>query len=230
MMKKCLSSTELSAFAAVCMVIDHFAAAFVGNGLLGYVMRSIGRMAFPIFLFLLTEGIKHTSSKPRYLARLALFAAVSELPFDILFYKTAFYPQHQNTIFTLFIAAVALISAEKRSESPKTAFFALACALLAADILRVDGGSPAVLMALFFGGGFFERLTALAVFSVMNNLFAGYPPITGYYIWNMAALLPISMYNGERGVEFLPAKIRKWGFYLFYPLHLAALAAIGKLF
>ncbi|MBP0980785.1 MAG: hypothetical protein J5968_01150, partial [Oscillospiraceae bacterium] len=47
-------------------------------------------------------------------------------------------------------------------------------------------------------------------------------------IWNMAALPLILCYNGKRGGENCPKPIRKWGFYIFYPLHLAALATIVR--
>lgn len=229
MMRKGLSSTALSVFAAGCMVTDHFAAAFIDDAKLYILMRSVGRMAFPIFLFLLTEGIKHTSSKPRYLARLAVFAVVSELPFDLLFYQTGFYPEHQNTLFTLTICAIMLMLLEKYRESPHKAFLSLAMCAAATELLRADGGALAVFLAVFICGSVYSRAAALLAFSVINNISSRNAALTGVYIWNMAALLPIAAYDGRRGGEILPAKMRKWAFYVFYPLHLAALVIIREM-
>lgn len=228
-MKKCLSSTALSLIAASAMLADHAAAVFLSDSAVYSPMRAIGRITFPIFLFLLIEGVEHTSSKPRYLARLAVFAVISELPFDLLFYKTAFYPQHQNTMFTLLICAAMLMLRKRFENEPILVFASFAACAVLADIMRVDGGSMAVLLALVFGcGKNFERAGALLLFSLINNLFAGYNILTGLYIWNMAALPLILCYNGKRGGENCPKPIRKWGFYAFYSLHLAAFATIVR--
>lgn len=228
MMKKGFSSTALSILAAVCMVEDHFAAAFLSQTAFYIPLRSIGRMTFPIFLFLLTQGVKHTASKPRYLARLAVFAVISELPFDLLFYRKHFYPYHQNTLFTLAVCAFALMLLEKYKASPAKAMLGFSFCAIAANIFYADGGALAVFLAVFMCGSAYSRAAALFVFSAVNNILSGSNPVNGIYIWNMAALIPISLYNGERGGENWPFLLRKWGFYLFYPLHLTALLLISQ--
>lgn len=226
-MKKCLPSTVLSLIAAATMLADHAAVAFLSDSAAYSPMRAIGRITFPIFLFLLVQGVEHTSSKPHYLVRLAVFAIISELPFNWLFYNTAFYPQHQNTMFTLLICAAMLILLKRFENEPISAFAAFAACAVLADVLRVDGGSMAVLLALVFGcGKSLERAGALLIFSLANNLFAGHNMLTGLYIWNMAALPLIFCHNGERGGDDLPKSLRKWFFYAFYPIHMAALATI----
>ena len=75
----------------------------------------VGRIAFPLFAFLLVEGFLHTRSRFRYAGNLLLFAALSEVPFDLALYGRPFFRMHQNTLFTLFLALLMLILLETAS-------------------------------------------------------------------------------------------------------------------
>jgi hypothetical protein len=142
--KKGISGSTLKLVAIITMLIDHTAATildntlmsrgmrtldysdvqaiqqfYAANGLLigiDQIMRLIGRLAFPIFCFLLVEGMVHTRNKWKYTLRLALFALISEVPFDLAFYAKPFYWGYQNVYFTLLIGLLVLISFDAMRE------------------------------------------------------------------------------------------------------------------
>ena len=116
-----LTGSTLKLFAIITMLIDHTGAAVVGTiiGLgnlrttdyelyrtlstLYRLMRGIGRLAFPVFCFLLVEGFFHTRSVRKYCERLFLFALVSEFPFDFALKPSAVFWNKQNVDFTLLL-------------------------------------------------------------------------------------------------------------------------------
>ena len=106
-----LNSFWLKMIAITTMLIDHVGAVLLPQ----YpILRIIGRIAFPIFCFLLVEGFMHTHDVIRYMTRIGLFALISEIPFDLLFYGRILDGTHQNVFFTLFIGLVMLYYLTKR--------------------------------------------------------------------------------------------------------------------
>ena len=91
-----LSSNILKSIACISMLIDHFGIVFMENNRL---MRVMGRLAFPIFAFLIVQGLFHTSDIRKYIVRLGVFAVVSEIPFDLAMHDTLWYPGAQNIFF-----------------------------------------------------------------------------------------------------------------------------------
>ena len=95
------TSLSLHVIAMASMLCDHLWATVVpGNDWL----TCVGRLAFPIFAFLIVEGYVHTGSLRRYAGRLLLCAILSEVPFDLVMGGTASYPFHQNVLWTFLIA------------------------------------------------------------------------------------------------------------------------------
>lgn len=84
-----MSVFTIKLLALVTMVIDHSAYYLYGSSLIGhglyFAMRTAGRIAFPLYAFLLVNGFEKTSDRGKYLSRLVLFAAVSQLPYTVVF-------------------------------------------------------------------------------------------------------------------------------------------------
>lgn len=185
-----------------------------------FVMRQIiGRLAFPIFCFLLVEGFLHTRSVLKYACRLGIFAVISEVPFDLAFYGTPFFWGYQNIFFTLLIGLLVMIAFRCIAEKLQTRFvlklplyvLALAAGLVAADLLCTDYGARGVL-----------SIMAIYIFRKVKwqQILAGC--VT--FLWEITAplaFIPIGFYNGKRGIKI------KYFFYAFYPIHLFLLYLIA---
>ena len=123
-----LSGSTLKVLAAATMLIDHTAGALLSKNpvelfsiagrtvTLYMVLRTIGRVAFPVFAFLLPEGFVHTRNRKAYGISLFVFALLSEIPWNLLHAGTLFCPS-QNVFFTLFLGFLALCCCERFKEN-----------------------------------------------------------------------------------------------------------------
>lgn len=147
LINKNLSCFHLKIFAAICMIVDHIAVVFLWPSLQLYtILRSIGRMALPIYAFLVVESCNHTKSMEKYFLRLGLFALISEIPFDLAFFnsdKIDFFA-NVNIFYTFFFAVTCIYIFETmRNQSKKIQIIAIC--LLAAFVgimcflMRVTG-------------------------------------------------------------------------------------------
>lgn len=220
-----MTSFALKIIAITAMLIDHVGVILFPEL---FFLRIIGRAAFPIFVFLSAEACRKTRSMPKYLLRLFIFALLSELPFDLAFYRTVCYPEYQNVFFTLFLGVAAVYLYRIMDERAKGnlrifAYIAPVACALAAAALMTDYGAVGVLMIFFawrLGEGFWPFAAVIIagnlIFSFVNFYSGG--GFDGY--WQMAAgfaLLPVALYKKERGWPL------KYAFYVFYPAHLLVL-------
>lgn len=227
-----MSGSSLKLLAIATMTIDHIAAfvlsyvdaAWEPLFLLGsheisipYLMRFVGRIAFPIFAFLVVEGFLHTSNRRKYGRNLLLFALLSEIPWNLL-HGGHVYGLSLNVFFTLFLGFLALCVAEKwerRSPVNHAASLRLAVQLIAiiaaGIVLHSDYGSSGVSFILLLY--VLRRQTLMR--AAIGCCFLGSRWIAGL------AFIPIGLYNGERG--FIKGAWAKYLFYAFYPLHLLLL-------
>ena len=193
------------------MLLDHIGAVFLPWPWL----RVIGRLAFPIYCFLLCQGYRHTRSLPRYLLRLGIIALLAELPFDLLFYGELTFV-HQNVMFTLILGLLGAWAMDTTEPSWLKSAAGLLCILLA-EALGTDYGGMGVLLILVMARSEGILLPGLA----MGILFAS---AGGTQIFGLLALIPIALCSEKRtgwGREWM-----NW----FYPAHLALLVALDKCF
>lgn len=229
-----VSGSTLKIIAIISMLIDHTGAAIIRplrtalpdtmqqtKNFLTWIYplsRNIGRLAFPIFCFLLVEGFFHTRNVYKYAGRLFLFALISELPFDYALGKSLFDFHHQNVYFTLLFALLALIALSEIEQLKPRCFHQrifcrllqiIACVfpLIIAQRCYFDYRFRGI-MVIFVLYGFHQNRKEQAAMGALT---------ISWETWGPFAFLPIWFYNGKRGLSL------KYLFYWFYPVHLIVL-------
>lgn len=221
-MKRGLSQEWLKGIACITMLIDHIGAVFFPQYRL---FRIIGRLAFPIYCFLLAEGVAHTRSTARYGLRLAVGAVLSEIFFDYLFYG-GLTMQHQSVMITLLLGFFMALWMKKGGRVLPLVLYAFVAELWGTDY----GGWGIVLIWLFVITRdaplrWLEQLGGmLLIFWEMNSAKVWLGGIgIPIQLFALLAMIPIMLYSGRKASS---SKLLQWCFYLFYPLHLAVLLAI----
>ncbi len=245
-MRLSLSGAQLKYLACAAMLADHLSKVIPLPQTLSFFLSGLlGRIAFPIFCFLLAEGFFYTHSRKCYIRNLLLLALVSELPFDLALHQTlAKAPlliefSQQNTCFTLLLGLLLFSCLDRirqlaisllLSRLLQGAALLLVCA--AAWILHTDYGPWGILCLAAcyllrknppfaaFWSCLLLNLDGLADFQATwilapENCFSS----PGAFL----ALIPLSFYQGSRGKQV------KYGFYLFYPGHLLLLFLLSLL-
>lgn len=206
-----LDGFTLKWIAMLCMLVDHVGAVFFPQ----YIqMRIVGRLAFPIYCFLLVEGAVHTSDIRKYEIRLFLFALLSEIPFDLAFYTRVGFG-HQNVFFTLFLGLLVVEQYQKEGKKLYSLIIFIAAAGLA-EFLHTDYGAAGIVFILLFYLMYQYTVAKQAAFAAMNFVLYG---ISVQSYAGLAAF-PMLLYNGKRGASM------KYFFYLFYPAHLLAIYVV----
>ncbi len=225
-----LSGSMLKMIAMITMLIDHTGMAvlsqlpqaltplfYFGDTPISLyrISRDIGRVAFPIFCFLLVEGFRHTHNRFLYGRNLLLFALISEIPWNIIHTNTLYY-EKQNIFFTLFLGYLAFCVMEHFQNNQAAQFLCITFLLGISTVLQADYG--------------WRGFIFLLIMYILRNEKASQAIIGScwlYYEWKACfAFLSINMYNGQRG--FIKRKGAKYLFYAFYPLHLTVLILIRQ--
>lgn len=214
------------------MLLDHIGFLLLPSGPLYVCFRTVGRLAFPLFCFLLIEGFFHTGNRTRYAQNLLFFAILSEIPFNLACRRTLFFPEAQNVFFTLFLGLLMLTALSLLPVSPKTAlppftfpseinhmllsagiviFFAVLAFLCRCDYQAYG----IILLALLY----WYRIGILP--PAIPTLFAAFLSAE-FFCAAAFSMLFIRLYNGTRGRQR-----DKYLYYLFYPLHLLILTFLS---
>lgn len=225
MNRKILSQEALKLIACVTMLLDHIGATIFPSA----VLRIIGRISFPIFCFLLAEGIAHTRNPKKYALRLLIGALLAEIPFDLLFYGSVSFV-HQNVMITLLLGFLMVIWARKTGNM----MVPFAVCYLAAVFLRTDySGFGIGLIGLFFITREHPRkfLIQLIGVAILMWIMGGMEISLGVIrlpiqLFGVLAMVPIFLYSGVKSTRNV--WIRR-GFYLFYPVHLVILLILQKM-
>lgn len=238
--KRGLSGAHLKWIAVLTMLIDHIGAVLLEQGFLkklseavlagasydylvadyhfwyyfDLVLRLIGRLAFPLFCFLLVEGFLHTKNIRKYFLRLGIFALISEVPFDLAISNSVFSLQTQNVFFTLWIGLLVLYCFRYFEDTlpPHMAFFRYLVpitGILLAEFLQTDYTGFGILM-IFLLYELRHSRKWLCIGGAVLSLFQSYTAAL--------AFIPVYFYNGTRGKQSF-----RYLFYAFYPIHLLVL-------
>ena len=214
---------QLKLIAVVSMLVDHIGAVLLPQYI---ALRYIGRIAFPIYCFLLVEGYYHTRDVKKYLLRLSCFALLSEIPYDLAFRRMPFYWNKQNVFFTLSIGLAVIALSDwltDKSDRKEMVRIWQAIVLMAGCLLvsyiKSDYTYIGVILILFFY--LLHESRWQTVFAL--GILMGMEYFSGSIQWfAVTAAVPILLYNGGKG------RSMKYAFYLFYPVHLLVLYGIGR--
>lgn len=228
-----MSSFVLKIIAIICMLIDHTGVVFCESldPTTYTILRCIGRIAFPIFAFLIVEGFFHTSNLKKYMLRLGIFAIISEYPYDLMvmkFYNTSNYMLAQNIFFTLLLGLLLITGYRFIEKKYRTELFlsnvfdsllTLAVCFIAC-VLRTDYSLMGILLIasfyLFRGNKGLLLMSGIILFGLVGG--------GRVQLLAILAYIPIFLYNGKKG------KSMKYFFYAFYPAHILILFLIRRFF
>ena len=218
-----INGGQLKMLALISMLIDHAGAVivqrFMGMAEFNYEfwyklyepMRIMGRVAFPIYCYLLVQGFIHTRHKGKYFFRMCIFALISEVPFNLAITGKFFHSGYQNVFCEMALGISMLFFLERVKKKTLPSFLkgiltsVIVClAMYLGEILNFDYGYYgifSIFILYFFRGNKRTQLVSGAL----------------SFLWEWPAVfafLPLSLYNGKRGRQM------KYAFYVIYPLHL----------
>ena len=215
-----MTSFALKIIAIICMISDH-----VGYSIFNKVtfFNYIGKISFPIFAFLISEGYLHTKNLKNYLIRLTIFAFLSQIPFMLFFSTFNINGLNLNIFFTLLLGLISITIYEKTDRSFIGIITFLLLAILA-QIANCDYGFFGVCLIFLFytlkNNKLKMNISILLITVIRYSLlFFKSSNITYIYfgIFSCISLIFINLYNNKKGKNI------KYFFYIFYPLHLLIL-------
>ena len=238
-----ISSFTLHIIAMLLMLCDHLWATVLSQ----YAWLTwVGRLAYPIFAFMLVEGYFHTHNLKKYLGRLLFWAILSELPFNLMSGGGLIYPYHQNVLWTFLLGLLFITGKEKTRHKGKPLLTIIVFLLSAVAgfvlgfLSMVDYFGYGIWMVLLFYlfrgrkwwclfgqfvGLFWINAELIGGLSVSVQIF-GHEIFIVQQSMACLALVPIWLYKGKQGPH---NKIIQTAFYAFYPVHMLILSLVALL-
>ena len=223
---QCLSGSALKLIALLTMIIDHVGVHLLKNipacnevwfsipdfdcSIYG-ISRLIGRIAFPIYCFLIAEGAHYTHSRLLYGRNLLLFALISEIPWDLEHEDKVLVLGSQNVFFTFFMGFVCICIYDAWKDKPLYCVPALTGAFILMWVLRADYGAAGMALIFILYLLREKRIASCLIGSCITS--AKWKAVPGFII--------IALYNGKRG--FIHGKVMKYLFYAAYPAHIVVI-------
>ncbi len=237
-----MTSFVLKLIAMITMVIDHVADAYFKKTT---AVNLIGRIAFPIFAFQISEGYAHTKNLKKYFLRLFLFAIISQIPF-MLFRSIFANDVRLNIFFTLFFGMLAIFAYDNITKSSlnliknntinncikySIAVFPAIVIGFLAEFLKFDYGFFGIAIIFIFYIFKNNKILMSIFFSIaciinygISIFMYGYNYL--YVLLCLFTILPIVfilLYNGKQGKKI------KYFLYAFYPVHLLIIYFIFRI-
>jgi hypothetical protein len=211
-------SDYLKVIAMVTMLIDHVAYFLVPHGTeIYFIMRIIGRIAYPIFAYYVAMGYKHTSDINRYMVRMLIFALISQIPFYFFSHGTFYL----NVMFTFFMALLMLRLYEKGN-------LIWVVVLFLADVIHMDYGAYGLLIILIFYRFADEKRKVYGLILVLTLLYNSLNALqAGYISWQMYLQVFCVMALPFIYKEYKYIRINRYISYLFYPVHIGLIVLVG---
>lgn len=215
-----MTGNTLKIIAAIAMLIDHVGLMFFPENAL---FRIIGRLAFPIFAFMIAEGCKYTRSRLRYFLQLFGLALGCQIVYFI-----ADGSMYLSVLFTFSLAVLTIFALQyckaKPTALPLLLFITTVVAVYVLNqLLDIDYGFFGCMLPVFAAAFHSTRFDKplLNILMLALGLLLLWISLGGLQLYALAAVPLLLCYSGRRG------KIKmKYFFYIFYPAHLALLQVI----
>ena len=222
---KGLTNCNLKLIAMIAMAIDHVGAFLMNDN---DTMRTIGRLAFPIYAFLIAEGCAHTKNKRKYFLLIFILGLICQVA-----YVAAMGGLYLGVLLTFSVSILIIYSIQAAMDNHKLAFIPIIAVLLVGALnayltvklkhldYRFDYGFEGMMMPviIYMFKSKWGKLFATALCCMFISM--RYAPIQW---WSLMALIPLLLYNGQYG----KAKF-KYSFYIFYPAHMLIIYGIYML-
>lgn len=209
------------------MILDHVKYAIPQTDC--FITEYLGRMSYPLFAFLITEGYIHTNNLKTYYKRLFIFAIISQIPF-MLFRTLVGHWKMLNIMFTLLLGLFSITVYDKVKKEYISFPICIAVILLG-EIINVDYGwfgVAIILMFYIFRKNKCYKLISYILLVIAYFYFSSIVIINKYviilFISCLLPIIPILLYNGKQGKKI------KYFFYWFYPVHMIILYELSFLF